>query len=162
MPVPRATKEDIIKRLLKHRKINRLTGCWEWQRCIGTSGYGRTAFGRLNGHTKSWNVHRLSFFVFRTRKWNPDLFVLHKCNNRLCFNPNHLYQGTFQDNANDMVAAGNSNRGNKHPMRKLNYKDVELIRNLRRVEGVSVPILVKKFGVCRAQIYNILNGNNWR
>jgi len=34
------------------------------------------------------------------------LYILHKCDNKLCVNPTHLYAGTRQDNANDAKKFG--------------------------------------------------------
>lgn len=55
---------------------------------------------------------RLHRFVYEVIKGKiPDeLYVLHKCTNRGCCNPNHLEVGTAQDNADDRVKDGNHYR----------------------------------------------------
>lgn len=50
-------------------------------------------------------AHRVSWYV--TYGKIPDnLYVLHKCDNPRCINPNHLFLGTQQDNMSDMQAKG--------------------------------------------------------
>lgn len=48
-------------------------------------------------------AHRLSWIAFNGPV-NDGLFVLHKCDNRMCIKPKHLYLGTQQDNVNDREA----------------------------------------------------------
>jgi hypothetical protein len=55
-------------------------------------------------------------FAFATRadRWPADgLFVLHKCDNPLCVNPEHLFEGTQKENIADMIGKGR--RGKPFP-----------------------------------------------
>lgn len=53
-------------------------------------------------------MHRLSFIAFNGPI--PDgMYVLHKCDNRACINPEHLFLGTYSDNIRDCYAKGRRN-----------------------------------------------------
>jgi hypothetical protein len=68
----------------------------------------RFLYVRSGAHVISWTIH-----FGRV----PDGFdVLHKCDNRRCVNPEHLFLGTNQDNMDDMVAKGRSLKGEKSPI----------------------------------------------
>jgi hypothetical protein len=87
------------------RSTVRTSGCWEWQQTIDASGYGRlTRAGRqgVKAHRVAWECANGPI---------PDgLWVLHRCDNRRCVNPEHLYVGDRADNMADMVERGRSTR----------------------------------------------------
>lgn len=87
-------------------------GCWIWTGCVDRDGYGRI---RGSSYGKHWFVfaHRASY-EYHVRKIEEGKLVLHRCNNPTCINPEHLYLGSNQDNANDMVAAGHA-KGTSNP-----------------------------------------------
>src|SRR5579872_3063658 len=92
-------------------KFDHATGCWNWTGSTNGRGYGQTTF-----HQKYILVHRLAAILWL--KFDPvsGLNVLHSCDNRLCFNPKHLFFGTDLDNIRDMMAKGRENfRGHKGP-----------------------------------------------
>lgn len=59
---------------------------------------------------KQYIVSRLAAFVWMGIKPedlnNEDSFILHKCDNPACFNPDHLYKGTKGENAADSIRRG--------------------------------------------------------
>lgn len=89
----------IIQRLFERRSIS-ATGCWEWTGFKSWLGYGETA---ILG--KPWRVHRLAYRCFKG-EFDRVLDVCHSCDNRACFNPDHLWLGTHKQNMDDHVAKG--------------------------------------------------------
>lgn len=70
------------------------SGCWEWQA------------GKRNGYGQFWDAgkqHRASRWIFQAfnGQITTPYYVLHRCGNRSCVNPLHLYRGTSSDNMKD-------------------------------------------------------------
>lgn len=87
---------------------NRDTGCWEWPGVQSKEGYVRVSWSGV-----TCSVHRLVYDAI----YGPipeGMFVCHRCDNRSCVNPDHLWLGTHDDNMADMVAKGRSARGVHH------------------------------------------------
>lgn len=86
----------LAERLIENRRIDD-NGCWIWTKAK-RKGYGRIKlFGRME------SVHRVSYELYIGPV--TDL-VLHRCNNRACFNPAHLYDGSHACNVEDSIRAG--------------------------------------------------------
>jgi hypothetical protein len=106
------------------RKVNKTEGCWLWTDKPNAYGYGLiNEFGK-NG--KRWFAHRYSWFLHngeipKSNNYHGTV-VRHKCDNRLCVNPDHLELGTQKDNVRDMDARGrrvsNPKSGSDHWKRK--------------------------------------------
>lgn len=78
-----------------------MNACIEWKQSFYKNGY-----GRLKHEGKGWSAHRFAYFVVYGAPPAEKPFVLHKCNNRACWNPSHLYAGDAFDNMRDSVLAG--------------------------------------------------------
>jgi hypothetical protein len=88
-------------------------GCWEWRGRRMPKGY-----GKLNRGTKTVYAHRLAFEL-RNGPIPDGLYVLHKCDNPPCINPDHLFLGTQADNVRDRDTKGRGNFRNNLPHAKL-------------------------------------------
>lgn len=147
------TDKDELERFMKYVMPEPNTGCWFWIGAyIKTTNYGTFRF-----RNKMNRANRVSYTLFNGEITN-GLFVLHKCDNRLCVNPDHLFLGTNKDNMIDMVSKGRQSRGEKNGMSKLTKEQVHKIRS---IEGTNVSI-AKIYGVTDVLISQIKKRQIWK
>ena len=110
-------------------------GCLEWQGWVGSNGYGEIEIAK-----KFYFVHRY-FYMLWGGSLSDNLCVLHKCDNRICVNPAHLFLGTRNDNNKDRANKNRSfrQRGALSPKAKLSSHQVVEIRKklLNKVYGIG-------------------------
>lgn len=141
--------------------IDSQTGCWNW---TGTTrnGYGRLIVGsRTDGTRRSTSAHRYSFECFHGRV--PDgMDVCHKCDNRRCVNPDHMFAGTRQENVDDREEKGRGVyvRGEKIGTSKLSETEVISARRLRSA-GHTYQSIADRHGVTRQTIKRAIAGDTW-
>lgn len=174
VPLTDDEREWLLRTLTRYR-WRRVGGCWLWTRACMPTGYGEQ---RFRGTTH--NVHRLSWMLFK----GPipgRLHVLHRCDIRRCFNPDHLFLGTNQDNTNDKIAKGRMRHGHvygddhparkhpetyirygeEHPRARITWDVARQIRSLSR-GGVKHSDIATMLGVNRGSVYAIVNNQQWR
>lgn len=103
--------------------------CWEWIGALNTTGYG--AFGRGGRSDGVMGAHRFSFFTFDGFLADGQE-VCHRCNNRKCVNPLHLYAGSRSDNMKQAWTDGTG----KVPDR---WRPGQFIRNPHTRRSRDVP-----------------------
>src|SRR6266404_8451060 len=126
---------NIKSRLLANRDIT-IDGCWLWTGCKQKDGY-----GIINYEGKSTLVHRLAAFIFLGLELDSKLCALHRlnCRNRDCFNPEHLYIGTHDNNMKDLAVlkthcpGGHEYTPDNTYVGKHNDKNCKICHNLRNL-----------------------------
>ncbi len=99
-------KTEAIEKMLavmNHIDCSALEACWKWPEGLTREGYGR--IGQWGGDRKPFFVHRLSF-EFHKGMIPYRSVVMHSCDTPACFNPKHLFLGSYSDNSQDMVRKG--------------------------------------------------------
>jgi hypothetical protein len=148
MPAPRT-----IEHFWDRAKFNPINQCLEWQYGLN-SGYGYITWKQRN-----WLAHRFAYTIY-FGSIVDELFVLHKCDNKLCINPAHLYLGDHQANMNDAIARGRFNpKGEGNKSAKITGEIVKEIRILR--PHFTLRELGFKFKLTQTQLCGICKRRYW-
>lgn len=143
---------DWLRQQVEYVRDHRLTECIEWPfTTIKGKGYGQVYNGERMVLT-----HRAAYAIFNGIE--PEYYVCHHCDNPPCFNPLHLYDGTPEDNAADMVKRGRANGGD----RKLTETHIQEIIDLLQDSNLTQKEIGKRFGVTHSVISNINRGHIWK
>lgn len=134
------TKEFILENIAKDER----TGCWNWKR-TRAKGYGRAS--HLGKHVQ---VHRISFELWNGTPIPPELEGCHRCDNRACVNPEHIFPGTRSENGKDA-----SNKGRiVVPNKKLTDDQASIIKRDQRFQKV----IAEEYGVSQQCVSRIKLG----
>jgi hypothetical protein len=152
------TKTDPQLRFWPKVKIKSADECWEWQASTFSGGYGQF----FDGEHKIC-AHRFSYKI-KYGEIPDDLLVCHKCDNRLCVNPNHLFLGTPTDNLHDMIRKGRKvsgdTKGIKNSRAKLTENEVLRIRELYS-KGARIADLAREYARGETTIRHICYRTSW-
>lgn len=165
---------DVRKRFFERYDVSP-SGCWVWNGCrikMGGYYYGSIA-GQIDGvrYTKpgvAMGAHRASWILH----YGPippgagphGTVVMHKCDNPLCVNPEHLMLGTQRDNIDDMNAKKRgdisglaSKRGSSHRNSALTAEQVQYVLSSSK----NAVELGAELGVTRHLISNVRCGKTY-
>jgi hypothetical protein len=133
--------------------------CWNW---IGTRN--SQQYGKIVIRGKWYGAHRVAWFL-ATGEDSADMFVCHTCDNKLCVNPAHLFLGSPQDNARDMVNKGRHTSpdisGERNPRAKLCDADIPTIRQ-QVARGARTSGIARAYEVSRQTIDRIAKNQTWQ
>lgn len=134
-----------------------MSDCIEYKGSMNGKGY-----GLFRSKGSNHMAHKISFKLFNPSvRITPNRVICHKCDNRKCINPEHLFIGTHADNVRDRVQKGRSSCGVDRPCAKLNpQKVIEIREYIER--GYTNKELGRMYGVDPATIMSIKKGLTWK
>jgi len=132
--------------------------CWEWTGRLNKHGYGQISAGNTE-----LLAHRAAYFL-SNNDFNKSLCVLHKCDNRKCCNPKHLYQGTHAENMLDMKIKGrrkNINTKESNGRSKINQQIADKIRELKKT-GLRLVDISNIYSISNSSVSRVCRMENWK
>jgi hypothetical protein len=134
--------------------------CWEWKGAIDRHGYGAFSIGK-----RVVKAHRVSYEIFYAEPLN-NLHCLHKCDNRKCVNPHHLFAGSHLDNMIDKVQKNRcysgDQKGGNNGASKITDDQAKEIRKLYNLGKYTKTKLAKMYNVHRTNIYYIVTNKTFK
>lgn len=150
---------DVAIYLAERCQINPVSNCFEWCLATDPDGYGvahENSVRPAPRFVKNLRAHRLAYEVFV-----GDIgrfYVLHKCDNPKCCNPEHLFLGTAKDNHSDSQQKGRHSHGETQGASKFTEADIRAIRS----SSESLLVLSKIYGVTKSAICSVRLRKTWR
>lgn len=132
-------------------KVDKSGECWQWTGHT-LNGYGKVMVYKTGEKPVCWLAHRMSY-VLAYKAIPEDMNVLHRCDNRGCVNPEHLFIGTQSDNLIDALKKGRA------PGMKITEDEV---RAIRAMPDKTLREIAEMFGISDAQAWNIRNHKQWK
>jgi predicted XRE-type DNA-binding protein len=160
-------KEGFEKFVIKNKE-----GCWDWKGCCPKN----PGYGQFRSNMKIEKAHRASWII-HFGEIPKGMFVCHKCDNKRCSNPEHLFLGSNKDNNLDMIKKKIhptlGKKGEENHMSKLTEKQVNEIRQeLKKRDDISKKEIMKnklsqknlaeKFGITQTLISAIKTNKIWK
>ena len=149
--------DSLADRMQKYSELQK-SGCIYWTGTIESTGYGSVRFQgkRLKAHRAAW--------IACYGDIPNGILVLHKCDNKCCINPEHLWLGSQKDNMRDMIQKGRKvvHSGEDHWGAKLTEDDVRYIRDQVSNGAKKQSQLADEFGMRLQSINDIVRGKIWK
>lgn len=146
-------KDDLFCGMLRPVRRGYETKCWEWKGAVWSNGYPRRGPRRL---------HRYAYELIYG-KIEYGLFALHKCDNKLCCRPDHIYAGTHSQNMLDYKERGVIDHSCENSAKAvLDNADVGVMRWLSKDLHFSTGLLRDMFGVSKNTVLRITQYKSWK
>jgi len=135
-----------------------MSGCWLWEKSVLSTGYGCACHpgGKREG------AHRVSWRLANGADIPAGMDICHRCDNRCCVNPDHLFVGSRAVNMRDCVAKGRhrpSNvRGEQNGIARLQEAQVRAIKGDAR----GPTAIAADYGVNPSTVLDIQKRRTWR
>lgn len=140
-----------IQRFWSKVEIRGPDDCWEFKGGKDPNGYGRFFL-----HGKQVSAHRSAYRIHHGNI-AAEMCVLHRCDNRPCCNPHHLFLGTNADNVADRERKGRTLRGEALSHCKLQESQVAYMKLLLG-HGIPVRHVAECYEVATQYVYMVRDG----
>lgn len=163
-------KEKIPEDFWSRVDVGDSSRCWEWQGSVSNTGYGSfwwcgatAVTSRIAAELAGLIASAHTGASRKACKTRSD-YVLHKCDNRRCCNPSHLFLGTFSDNMFDAYKKGRKiqPKGQHHTNAKTTDIVANKIRRLYATGRYSQQAVADSFGVSRCVVGAITRGETYK
>lgn len=138
--------------------------CWEWTGCKYRGGYGNFR-RKVNGKWIMEKTHRFSYEYYNNIKREDmrGLIICHKCDNPSCVNPDHLFLGTYLDNALDAKSKNRNSYGRHKQHKWLSFEIAEAIRKLKTENpNLTYKQISKIYNTSASQVHRIIKNLIWK
>lgn len=156
-----AVSEVALKRFWKRVKVNGEDECWEFN-SESRSRYGNYSFvAPKRKRFTGIGAHRVSYFLFH-KSLPEEAFICHRCDNKKCVNPKHLFLG---DKYLNMIDRDNKNRqakGESITLHKLTESEVVWARKRYAAGGITYTEIGKTLKVTYNAISRAVNRYSWK
>lgn len=137
--------------------IGGLDECWNWKGPPDKeTGYGKFMYdGRPRG------AHRYAYKICKG-EIPGGMLVCHRCDNRMCQNPVHLFAGTYADNNRDMFSKGRFRFIKPPSNAKITENDVKLIRSMWKFRVVTAKMISERLNLPIRSVQHALEKGYWK
>lgn len=160
MDIDLSLRPSDVGRFIRKIDVDVKSGCWNW---VAGKHIGNR-YGHFWLNRRFELAHRVSYVMFVSTDIK-GMHVLHKCDNSLCVNPNHLFLGTHADNMRDKSNKGRAyngyRKGEAQPSSKLTEDDVVKIRILLKTGRFTIKSIAEEFNVVGQTVSDIKTGKTW-
>jgi len=150
-----------VKQAYQHRYVvDENSGCWNWIGAVQSNGY-----GHLNNSGRIILAHRF-FYEFYCGHIPKSKLVLHRCDNRICVNPEHLWIGTHKNNTLDMISKERGNfpgtNGERNGNAKLSSDEILSLKEMYLTRKHSRAEIARVFNSSWSTIDRIVRNESRR
>lgn len=115
--IPITYKRLVDKFFASIDETKSIQDCWNWKGPCHKNGYSRLAIGKTDGPNFFFEAgHRFAYRMYNGGAIPKNMVVAHRCDNKKCVNPMHLFLGTQLENMQDKIEKGRDARGPKHAL----------------------------------------------
>ena len=144
--------KTVAERLAAKTNTQCLNECHEFTGFLMATGY-----GQIRASGKTLYVHRVAW-VLANGEIPDGMYVCHRCDNRRCVNPEHLFLGSFDDNMADMVSKQRQAHGSRGFHAKLTEAQAQEIRTAKGNQRA----IAAAYGVSQPTVSMLRNGHTWK